>query len=46
MRIWKMFLTFAEIREKWRTQEDKQEVAEGEDNKPTHSSGVTNWIHY
>ena len=45
MQIWKTFLTFAEIRGKWRTQEDKQEVAKGEDNKLTHSSGVTNRIH-
>ena len=44
MRIWKTFLTFAEIREKWQTQEDKQEAPEDEDNRLTHSSGVTNQI--
>ena len=44
MRIWKTFLRFAEICEKWRTQEDKQEAVEDEDNRLTHSSGVTNWI--
>ena len=38
-RIWKTFLTFAEIHEKWQTQEDKQEAVEDEDNKLTHSSG-------
>ena len=31
MRIWKTFLRFAEIREKWRTQEDKQEAVKDEE---------------
>ena len=44
MRILKTFVKFAEIREKWPTREDKQEAVEDEDNKLTHSSGVTNWI--
>ena len=43
--ISKTFLTFAETREKWPTQEDKQEAPEDEDNRQTHSSGVTNQIH-
>ena len=45
-RIEKTFLRFAEIRKKWQTQEEKQEAPEDEDNRPTHSSGGTNRIHY
>ena len=44
MRIWKTFVRFAEVHEKWQTQEGKQEVVEDEDNKPMHSSGVINRI--
>ena len=39
-RILKTFLTFAEIHEKWQTQEDKQEAPGDEDHRQMHSSGA------
>ena len=44
MQILKTFVRFAEVHEKWLTQEGQQEVVEDEDNKLMHSSGVINRI--